>query len=385
MPLRISLAYGKTPLSVRLPDGSIVVEPPTAPEPPPVADLLESALRAVIHSDSLEQLAAGASRVTIVISDATRAEPRGALLDAVLNRLPASAALTVAIATGTHGPADVEALGIPPGVLARATLVNHDGHRDDDLVHLGTTARGTSVRVHRCVVDTDLVVATGGIKPHYFAGFGAGCKAIFPGLGANHEIRVNHRLKLDPRSVAGNVHDNPCRQDLEEAVSFVKAKMFLLDVVFDGLGRIQSAVAGDIRKAFKTGAQRCDPLFRVRAKGSKSIVVSDALPVTGSVYQASKLVAAVAPIADEGATIVVAAQCPFGTGDVATVNDAIYEIGVRPRLPGTHRIILVSELSEADIAPMYCEHAPTIEAALGQLDGPPTVFPRAGTCIVERV
>ena len=35
----------------------------------------------------------------------------------------------------------------------------------------------------------DLVIATGCIRPHYFAGFGAGVKAIFPGLGQAAAIR----------------------------------------------------------------------------------------------------------------------------------------------------------------------------------------------------
>ena len=385
MPSSFSLAYGQTPLRVALPHGSLIVDPPPAPAPQDLHDLLQSALEAPVASAPLETKAANARRITLIVSDPTRPDPRREMLDAAIARLPDRAELTLAIATGTHGPCDLSQLGLPPALLDRAAVVNHDGHSDRDLVTVGTTARGTPVRLHRCAVDTDLVVATGCIKPHYFAGYGAGCKSVFPGLGASREIRLNHELKQDPQSAMGVVKGNPCREDLEEAVAMVGAPMFLLNVVVDAFGRAQLAVAGHVREAFERGARACDPFHRVRAPRRRAIVVSDRLPFTGSLYQASKLVAAVAPIAVEGATIVVAAQCPYGTGPVDTVNRAIYEIGLRPRLPRTHDIILVSDLHRRQVEPMYRRYAPTFEAALDSLDEPPVVFPNAGTAIVDAI
>src|SRR5205823_12754576 len=166
-------------------------------------------------------------RVTVAVSDATRAEPRAAFLDALRRHL-SGVEWTIAIATGTHGPADVDRLGLPAWARA-ATIVNHDGR--SGLVDLGTTARGTPVRVHRCVVDADLVIATGCIRPHYFAGFGAGVKAIFPGLGDATAIRINHRLKTEPGARAGIVDGNPVREDLEEAVARVATPKRLLNGV----------------------------------------------------------------------------------------------------------------------------------------------------------
>src|SRR5262245_3614887 len=195
----VELPYGRTPYPIRL-DGrdARVLQPPPQPALGPLDEMLDEALARPIGSDAL---AGAPARVTVIVSDATRVEPRAAFLDALRRRMP-RARWTIAVATGTHGPARLDALGIASD-LDRADVVNHDGQTN--LVTLGTTARGTPVRVHRCVLDADLVIATGCIRPHYFAGFGAGVKAIFPGLGETTAIRINHRLKTEPLARPGNI------------------------------------------------------------------------------------------------------------------------------------------------------------------------------------
>lgn len=377
----IELPYGRTPYRLEVAGEVVIAEArgPAGP-PAPVPALLDAALAAPVASAPLEARARRGDRVTIVISDVTRAEPRDALVAAVRARLP-EVRLTIAVATGTHGPCAVEELGLSPSVVAGATLVVHDGWRGDDLVTVGTTRRGTPVRVHRCAVEADLLVATGAIRPHYFAGFGAGIKAVFPGLGGAAEIRINHRLKAEPGARAGVVDGNPCREDLEEAAGMLPP-IFLLNTICDPEDDARAAVAGDVLAAFRAGADRARPWFAADAPRARTIVVSDRLPVTGSLYQASKLVAAVAPLLEEGGTIVVAAECPAGIGPVAVVNEAIYELGIRPRLPREHRIVLVSGLAPDEVAPSYARWAARVEEVIAGAAGPIVVAPRAGHLIV---
>ena len=54
------------------------------------------------------------------------------------------------------------------------------------------------VRVHRCVVDADLVIATGCIRPHYFAGFGAGVEGDLPRARRGH--RDPHQSRAQDRA-----------------------------------------------------------------------------------------------------------------------------------------------------------------------------------------
>ena len=369
---RLDLPYGSHPYPIDLAGREArVLAAADLPAPPPVEELLERAL-----DDSPPPRLAPGARVTVIVSDPTRHEPRAALLAAIRRRLP-GARLTVAVATGTHGPCRIDELGIPGDL----PLVNHDGVTG--VVELGTTPRGTPVRVHRCVVETDLVVATGCIKPHYFAGFGAGAKAIFPGLGEATAIRINHRLKTEAHARAGIVDGNPCRDDLEDAVRMVPAPMFLLDGVYGPDDRVHAAVAGDVFAAFRRGAALARPWFTVSAPRAPLVIASDALPVTASLYQAAKIAAATAPLVDENGTLAVVAQCPDGTGPLDTVNEAIFRIGVLPRLPRGAKLVLVSDLSSALVSRTLLEPAASVDAILARIPGPVLVVPRASELICE--
>jgi nickel-dependent lactate racemase len=350
-----------------------VVEPALLAPPRPLAELIDRALAGVRLS---------ARRVTVIVSDPSRREPRDAFVRAIRERVAAKE-WTIAVATGTHGPCHIDALGLSTEALRDATLLNHDGHRSDDLVAVGTTRRGTPVRVHRCVLETDLVIATGCIRPHYFAGFGAGVKAIFPGLGEATAIRVNHRLKTERDARAGIFVGNPCRDDLEEAVAMIETPTFLLNGVCRPDDEIEDVVAGDLVDSFRVGAALAKRLFTVRARASELVVASDALPVTASLYQAAKIAAATAPLVAPGGTLAVAAECRDGTGPLDVVNEAIFRIGVLPRLPPDARLVLVSDLGESVTRQTLLDYAPSVESLVAASHGPVTVVPRASQLICE--
>jgi nickel-dependent lactate racemase len=362
------LTFGESTLRVTTSARVTEVAAPDLGPAPAIGPLLERALDSPVGSDPLEQRARSGDRITLIVSDATRDEPRAALLAAVRARMP-DVRVTLAIATGTHGPSGgLDALGLSGVDLRGVAVVDHDGHDDRDLVTVGTTARGTPVIVHRCAVEADLVVATGVIRPHYFAGWGAGAKAVFPGLAQSASARINHRWKTDPSARPGAIDDNVCRLDMEEAAELAAPRAFLLNGVADAHGVVRAATAGDVRAAFRAGVDIGRPWVGVRAPRSRWIVVDDLPPVTDSLYQASKLVASVAHLLQVGGTLVLVAPCVQGTGPVDVVNQAIYEIGLRPRLPEGHRIFLVSRLSADHVLPTYARPATSVEDAISGAD-----------------
>jgi len=371
--LQIELPYGTRPYVVDLGDRPVeVLRAKALPAPPALEPLIEAALDAPIGGPPL-----AGRRVTVIVSDSTRVEPRAAFLGAIQRRLP-GADVTIAIATGTHGPSPLEPLALPSGVR----VVNHDGRTD--CVELGVTRRGTPVRVHRALLDADLVVATGCIRPHYFAGFGAGAKAIFPGLGETSAIRTNHRWKTEPGARAGIVDGNPCRDDLEEAAALVPTPQFLLDGVTGPDDAIHAVVAGDVRGAFRAGADRARSWFGASAPPSMLVIASDALPVSASLYQAAKIAAAVAPLVAAGGTLVLVAECGEGIGPLEVVNEAIFRIGVLPRLAERVRVVLVSALDPARARETLVEAVPSVEHVLARYpDERALVVPRASHLICE--
>lgn len=372
----IELPYGSRSYLVDLgarPVTLVAADP--RPPPPPITDLLAAALAAPIDAPPLAM--DRPRRATVVVSDGTRREPRRAFVDAIRRALP-STQLTLAVATGTHGPADLAALDLP----ADLPVVNHDGHRDDDLVDLGTTPHGTRARVHRCLVDTDLVVATGCIRPHYFAGFGAGTKAIFPGLGAAAAIRHNHALKTDPRAIAGNIDDNPCRRDLEDVFRLLPTPCFLVDGVLAPDHQVHAVVAGAPLAAFRAGVALARPWFTVRAPRAALVIASDELPITASLYQAAKIAAAVAPLVLPGGDLAVVAACADGIEPLAVVNEAIFRIGVLPRLAAGATLSLVSELPADQVRRTLLRPASLAELVAAST-GPIVVVPRASSLLIE--
>ncbi len=364
---QITLGYGTTPLP--LPPG-LTAEVLESPRPTPVPDLeraLREALARPIGSARLEDLASPQTRALVIVSDSSRDEPRAQLYAAVREALAVvpDDRITLAIANGTHGTCPVDSLGLPREVLRRHRIVNHDALDEREMVDIGRTRRGTRVRVNRCLLANDLVVSTGRVKPHYFAGYGGGAKGIFPGLGHNDDVRQNHKLKADPASSLGRADGNPCREDLEEAVRLIDRPAFLLNVAEAG-GVVIGAVAGDLVAAHRKAVESLRPLCEVRSRRADIVVVSAPLPVSGSLYQASKLVPPAGILLHDGGVVIVAAECPEGTGPLQTVNEAIFELGVRRFLPPHYTLFLVSGMTRAIVDRTYARYAPSLEAALDE-------------------
>ncbi len=391
----VALPYGRVGFRLDLGERPFtLVKTPAFGSPPPTRPLIDAALDAPLGSPRVEALASSGARVTVIVSDATRDEPRATFLEALRARLP-GVRWTIAVATGTHGPSGIASLGIPTHLLADAVIVDHDGHRDDDLVALGTTRHGTVARVHRCVVDSDLVIATGCIRPHYFAGFGAGVKAIFPGLGAARDVRHNHQLKGRPGARAGIVEGNPCRADLEEAVAFLSTPTFLLDGLCASDGAVHDAVAGHLVAAFRAGVERARRWFTVSTSPADLVIASDVWPVTASIYQASKIAAAAAPLVKVGGMLLVVAECANGIGPGPTdrgtaehaaaltvVNEAILRIGVLPRLAAGAQLGLISSLPSETVSETLFQPITSITNVLNSVRGSISVIPRASQLLI---
>ncbi len=365
----VLLGWGTRPLPLRPPPGVRlrVVAPPRAAPVPDLRAALDAALAHPIGARPLADVASSRTRAVVIVSDASRDEPRTELFAAVRRALASvpDDHLTLAIANGTHGPAKLERLGLPADVLRRHRVVNHDARDDASMVDMGRTSRGTRLRVNRCVAEADLVVTTGRVKPHYFAGWGGGAKGIFPGLGHDEDIRKNHELKADPASALGHADGNPCREDIEEAVRRLGRDTYMLNVVEAGEA-ILGAVAGDLVYAHREGVRMARPHCDVEVDRADCVVVSAPLPVSSSLYQASKLVPPAGIFLREGGTVIVAAECPEGTGPLRVVNEKIFDLGVRRYLPERYRLFLVSGMDEATVSATYATFAPSVEWALEQ-------------------
>jgi nickel-dependent lactate racemase len=295
-----------------------VIEPASArPAEDPVAEV-EAALAAA----PLPAYHGGGC--AIAINDRTRPAPHAVLLPPLLRWLeragvPAADVLFI-IATGTH-PATPEAQfgeTVPPDILARCRVASHDAHDEAGLAHLGTTSRGTPILINREYVRRELRLVVGGIEPHQFVGFSGGVKSAAIGLAGYATVGHNHSMMSDPLAQIGRYDDNPCRQDIEEIGARIGVHLALNAILGEGKLVIR-ALAGPPREVMRQGIPLVRRLNQVEVSAPFDLLVVSpgGHPKDVNVYQAQKALAHAALVARAGGTILIAAECPDGSGSPA--------------------------------------------------------------------
>ncbi len=350
-----------------------------------VLQLCRHALRNPIASTPIEELGRSAKDIAIIVSDSSREEPREAFLTALLEVL-ARDRVKLVVASGTHAGAGDS---VVPQAFSDMPICVHDA-ADPTLVRsLGKTSKNTQVRLHHAVAEADLVIATGRVRPHYFAGVSGGVKAVFPGCAWAEDALQNHLLKADPSARLGRVDDNVCRLDMEEACSRVPGRVVILNVLCDVDGNAVAAASGDPVRAHRVLAAEATKVFSVSLPASDVLVVADKPPVSHTLYQASKLVPPAGAVLNAGGTVIVVADCSGGLGPLERVNRGIYALGLKPQLPEDHEIWLVSELADPVVAMSYARPKPSLRQALAEAErrhpgAELNALWRAGEAIVSR-
>jgi nickel-dependent lactate racemase len=320
--MEYSLPYGKRQLTVSLPDGLTpdLIAPVDAAPVPDALGAVAAAIESPIGGRRLDQFA-GVDSVAIAINDKTRPVPHQQLLPPLLDRLAsigiAPGAITFIIATGTHVPMrpDEFAAVVPPDLLSRYRVISHDGDDESQLIDLGITGRGSSVKVNRHFYEADLRITVGNIEPHQFAGFSGGVKTAAIGLGGRAGINNNHSLMMLPASRIGDYETNPARQDIE-AMGAKIGVHFSLNAILNSHKQIVHALFGDPLEVMRVGL----PLSRgvcqiaVPERYDLLIVSPGGHPKDINVYQAQKALGHATLIMREGGTVIVCAACPEGSG-----------------------------------------------------------------------
>lgn len=348
---------------VDLPAGTRVLHPPA----PPPSIPWDTALTTALAGATLD----GVRSAVVLVPDETRKDVARLALPPVCAWLEAAGVdYTVGVATGKHPPAPG-----PPGAWV------HDANAPD-LRPVGTTAHGTDVRFPPAVLDADLRVLVSEVRPHYFAGYAGGAKMLFPGVAGEAGIWHNHRLKAVPGARLGVVEGNPCRDDMEAAAALAGPALAVC-VVRHPDGGLVSATVGDPVEAHRRAVASARRRFEVPApQRARTVVVSDATPVTMNLYQACKLLVPAGALLEDGGTIIIAGELHEGIGPVQTINEGIYRLGVVHSLPPRHRVLLVSSQPAAEVAPTFAAYARDLDHALALAGGhPPLVLPYAADVV----
>src|SRR5438034_3099143 len=319
--MNVKLAYGRSQLTVALPDDrTTIIAPSNNPGLPDEKAAVISALQDPMGAPPLREFLRAAGRVCIAFTDLTRATPNERIIPWLLefmDDLVPRENITLLNQLGTHRPntrAELETM-LTPQVVANYRVLNHEPENAGALVQLGTTRDGTPALINRHIVEADVRIITGFIEPHFFAGFSGGPKGIMPGCAGLKTVMSNHGAKNigDPRAAFGITEGNPLWEELRD-IALRAGPSFLLNVSLNDQKQITGVFAGDLLAAHKAGCEfvRRSAMQKVKAPFEIVLTTNSGFPLDLSLYQGVKGMSAAARIIQERGTIILACECREG-------------------------------------------------------------------------
>ena len=355
-----------------------------------------------IESLKLEELIKFDSKIAIIVDDITRPTPTHKILPILLKRIKNIQTdfkkITIIIANGSHRKHSLEEkiklLGRK--VLEEIKVVDHDAYNDEDLISIGKTKRGTPIKVNKDVVNSDVRILIGLIKPHIDAGYSGGGKSILPGVCGIETIMHNHSFDAvnSPYTRAGVIEGNPIRDDIEEASSKLRPN-FILNVILNNKLKIIHAVAGDIIKAHREGIIFIEKIVKVKVnKRYDGAIIGCSYPHNLDFVQSLGVLSIVHripnPVVKKNGVLVLISACSEGFGSVCIENfikknpnphkmleiiskqnyfmDGQWCVQVLAEILMKYKVIIVTEgLDPKDIIAMGAIYKPTAQQAINYL------------------
>jgi nickel-dependent lactate racemase len=291
------------------------------------SESIAKALAAPAGSPPLGRLVRARDRVCIVFTDITRASPDHLLVPALLSELAeagiADDDITLLCGIGMHRPSTqqerVAKLGAD--VVGRYRIIDNEPQNPDALVGLGVTDGGVPVSAHRAAVEADLLVATGIVEPHQYAGYSGGPKTAAVGAAGEGLIAHTHGPAFidDPRTRLGRVDGNPFQEAITEAAHRAGLR-FIINVVLDEQKRMVGVAAGAPVAAHRRLVDLARSIYEVPIPHQYDVVIGGVgYPKDANLYQASRaasyLFFAPTPVVKPGGLIIIPARCEEGAGE----------------------------------------------------------------------
>ncbi len=324
--MKILLPYGETGFSLDVPDENLlgVLKPKGVKTEKSPEELILDALKNPDGIATLSEIIAkksGAKTAAIAVDDHTRPCPTHLMLPPLIAELCDAGIkeenILIIFATGSHrATKDEEAeklLG--PEIARRIKYISNDCW-GDDFVSIGTTSRGTDVKLKKAFYDADVRILTGDVEIHYFAGFGGGRKSILPGVCSYSTIQDNYKRNFfDPNARPAKLDGNPMYENMTEAARFAGVD-FTINVVQDAEG-VVGAFAGDFDSVLKRGAKLVEDIYKATSPRPADIVVTAAngSPHDIDLYQAYKALHLGLEVVCEGGVVIRVAECREGAGN----------------------------------------------------------------------
>lgn len=323
------IPYSKTEITFDLPpdmSGTVAV----SKKLPPIKDVpmgVRDALAQPVNSPPVQELAGAGDKVCIAFTDITRASPDHLLVPPLLAELEAAGVrdedITLLCGIGMHRPSTPEEKVTKLGraVVERYRVVDNEPQNPDALVDLGTTESGIPLSVNKIAYEADLLMATGIVEPHQYAGYSGGRKTLSVGAAGEAMIAYTHGPQMvdHPGTRLGKIEGNPFHEAITEAARRAELR-FIVNVVMDDQKRVVAVRAGETEAAFAELVRIARSIYEVPVPQQYDIVVGGVgYPKDANLYQASRaasyLFFAPTPVVRPGGVMIIPARCQEGAGE----------------------------------------------------------------------
>lgn len=384
------IPYSKSALEFTLPPSMRVTVAVSQPAEP-VQDIsiaIKEALDHPIGTPSLREMAKTGDRACIVFTDITRATPDHLLVPALLTELEKAGVrdedITLLCGIGMHRLSTqiekVTKLGAD--IVARYRVIDNEPQNLSALVDLGVTPGGVPVLLHRAVVETDLLIATGIVEPHQYAGYSGGPKTVAVGAAGEALIAHTHGPAFvdHPGTRLGQIEGNPFHEAVTEA-SRRAGLRFILNVVLDDNKHVLRVAAGDPELAFHDLVKFAKSVYEVPIPQQYDIAIGGVgFPKDANLYQASRapsyLFFAPVPVVHKGGFFIIPARCEEGAGagvgeqrflaamrDAADIQFILDDARKNGYPPGQQRAFVMAKVLEESNVVIVGSECPDLVAA----------------------
>jgi len=270
-------------------------------------------LQSPMGTRPLREIAAGKKTVIVTFDDLTRPTPTYEVAPLVVEELKAAGIaednIVFMTSYGTHRNLEQDQVVRKLGkdLPRRYTWINHNTF--DNVKELGQTSFKNRIKISQTFLAADLRVTISGIKPHGFAGYGGGAKAVLPGVSSIDTIEYNHETiaRKNPTTGPVKTFKNEARLDMIEAARMAKVD-YSVQIVYNGKRKVCGIFAGDIVESHHAAVRMANKHYRTPGPQNADIIVVNGYPqnnqATNGMWPTRSL--------KEGGTAVLVIQHPEG-------------------------------------------------------------------------
>jgi len=322
------IPYGKTELEFDLlkeMQGTVIHSQSMSP----LADVpavVGKTLAEPINCLPLRELAQKGDKVCIAFTDITRVCPDHLLIPPMLRELHKAGVrkedVTLLCATGLHRPSNhaekVAKLGAD--VAQNYRVVDNTPQNPANYMDLGSTNTEIPISVNRVALEADLLISTGIVEPHQYAGYSGGRKTLAIGAGGEKTISYTHGPAMidHPGTRLGKIEGNRFHEAITESARRAGLR-FVLNAVLDEESKPVAIYGGEPEAAFAQLVAVARRLYTVPVPHKYDVVIAGVgFPKDANLYQASRAPSYVffapTPVVKKHGVLVTPARCEEGAG-----------------------------------------------------------------------